>query len=122
VIILVVDDDPSVRTLLEVALGFDHEVLLATNGREGLEVLREADRVDAVLMDRMMPELDGVAALREIREDEALRGVPVVLLTAKATEADVEEGLAAGADAYVTKPFDPNDLEDLLVELVSSRA
>lgn len=121
-IILVVDDDPSVRTLLEVALGFDHEVLLATNGREGLEVLREADRVDAVLMDRMMPELDGVAALREIREDEALRGVPVVLLTAKATEADVEEGLAAGADAYVTKPFDPNDLEDLLVELVSSRA
>lgn len=121
-IILVVDDDPSVRTLLEVALGFDHEVLLATNGREGLEVLREADHVDAVLMDRMMPELDGVAALRQIREDETLRGLPVVLLTAKATDADVEAGLAAGADAYVTKPFDPNDLEDLLVELVSSRA
>ena len=120
-IILVVDDDPSVRTLLEVALGFDHEVLLATNGREGLEVLRAADHVDAVLMDRMMPELDGVAALREIREDEALRGLPVVLLTAKATDADVEDGLAAGASAYVTKPFDPNDLEDLLVELVSSR-
>lgn len=120
-IILVVDDDPSVRTLLEVALGFDHRVLLAGNGREGLEVLRAADHVDAVLLDRMMPELDGDAALQEIRADETLRTVPVVLLSAKATDADVEDGLAAGADAYVTKPFDPNDLEDLLVELVSSR-
>lgn len=116
--VLVVDDNESVRTLLEVSLGFDHEVVTANDGRQALEVLAADDHgIRVVLLDRMMPELDGIATLAAIRADERLAGLPVVLLTAKATDADVEEGMAAGADAYVTKPFDPTEVEELLERL-----
>lgn len=115
--VLVCDDDPSVRSLLEVTLGFDHEVLLATNGQEALDLLAQDDGIDLLLLDVMMPVKDGLTTLGELRSDPALAALPVIMLTAKAQDADAAAGRAAGADEYVTKPFDPLELEQLIEQL-----
>jgi DNA-binding response OmpR family regulator len=108
--VLIVDDDPVVRRMLQLSFeseGFD--VLTAGDGMEGLEAMR-AGKPDAVVLDIMMPKLDGMKVMHEINGDDDLRGMPVILLSAKATSLDVELGLRAGASDYVTKPCDPIDL------------
>ena len=112
--VLVCDDDPSVRSLLEVSLGFDHEVLLVTNGQEALDLLAVDRDVDVLVLDVMMPVKDGLATLRELRADPDLADLPVIMLTAKAQDSDAAAGREAGADEYVTKPFDPLELEQLI--------
>jgi adenylate cyclase len=110
--VLIVDDDPVVRRMLELSFqseGFD--VATAGDGLEGLEAMR-ADKPDVVILDIMMPKLDGMKVLDELNGDDNLRGLPVILLSAKATSLDVELGLKAGATDYVTKPCDPIDLVD----------
>lgn len=111
-IVLVVDDDDSVRELMEVALE-GHHVIGARDGQEALEKLAD-ERVDAVVLDIMMPRLDGIETLRRMRLDSALREMPVVVLTAKVGEDDHLRGFQAGADAYVTKPFEPDVLAETL--------
>ena len=108
--VLIVDDDPVVRRMLQ--LGFESEgfdVLTAGDGIEGLEAMRSG-KPQAVILDIMMPRLDGMRVLNEVNADDDLRGMPVILLSAKATSLDVELGLKAGAADYVTKPCDPIDL------------
>lgn len=108
--VLIVDDDPVVRRMLQ--LGFESEgfdVLTAGDGIEGLEAMRSG-KPQAVILDIMMPRLDGMRVLNEVNSDDDLRGMPVILLSAKATSLDVELGLKAGAADYVTKPCDPIDL------------
>lgn len=112
--ILVCDDDPSVRQLLEVTLSFDHEVLMATNGQEALDHLAAAEHVDLLVLDVMMPVRDGLSTLRELRQQDATADLPVIMLTAKAQDVDARAGLEAGADEYLTKPFDPLELEQLI--------
>ena len=108
--VLVVDDDPVILELLRINFEIEgFEVLSAADGQEGLERAR-ADRPDVVLSDVMMPRLDGLQLLVKLRDDPATAGVPVVLLSAKAQNAEVQRGLALGADDYVTKPFDPLEL------------
>ena len=110
--VLVVDDDPVIRRLLELNLELDgHEVSLAEDGRQGLDALI-ADPPDLVLLDVMMPELDGfeVCAAARAHDDPTVASTPIVLLSAKAQNADLEAGSDVGADAYVTKPFDPLEL------------
>jgi adenylate cyclase len=103
--VLLVDDDDDVRHMTRVSLGFERfDVDEAENGEDGLAQMR-ADPPDAVVLDVMMPGLDGLTVLRMMREDAALRAVPVVLLTAKAGLAAEQEGWDAGATAYLTKPF-----------------
>ena len=110
--VLVVDDDPVILELLRINFEIEgFEVLSAVDGQEGLERAR-ADRPDVVLSDVMMPRLDGLQLLVKLRDDPATAGVPVVLLSAKAQNAEVQRGLALGADDYVTKPFDPLELID----------
>jgi adenylate cyclase len=108
--ILVADDVPAnidiVRARLE-AQGY--EVVAAADGEEALSRARESDP-DLVLLDIMMPKRDGLSVLKELKADRRLRFVPVVLLTAKADHADVVAGLDAGADDYLTKPFDQGAL------------
>ncbi len=111
-IVLVVDDDDSVRELMDVALE-THHVIAARDGQEALEKLAE-QRVDAVVLDIMMPRLDGIETLRRMRLDSSLRDMPVVVLTAKVGEDDHLRGFQAGADAYVTKPFEPDTLVEAL--------
>lgn len=112
--ILVCDDDPSVRQLLEVALSFDHDVIMATNGQEALDHLAGDPDVEVLVLDVMMPVKDGLATLRELRQQEAMAQLPVIMLTAKAQDADAQAGIEAGADEYLTKPFDPLELEQLI--------
>lgn len=117
--VLVCDDDPSVRSLLEVTLSFDHEVVLVANGQEALDLLAEDRDVDVLVLDVMMPVKDGLATLRELRADPAFARLPVIMLTAKAQDADADAGREAGADEYLTKPFDPLELEHLIEQYTS---
>lgn len=113
--ILVVDDDPGIRELLEVALDA-HQVRFAKDGVEALEMLAN-EKVEVVVLDVMMPRLDGIETLRRIRVDSRTQELPVIMLTAKVNEDDHLRGWQAGADAYVTKPFDPDGLEQVINEV-----
>jgi diguanylate cyclase (GGDEF)-like protein len=108
--ILIVDDDPDIRTFLELSLAMHgYEVVAATDGVEAVDLARE-QRPALVLMDVMMPNLDGVEALRQLRADARTTDIPVMMVTAKVQGADKVTGLEQGADDYITKPFDPTEL------------
>jgi CheY-like chemotaxis protein len=87
-------------------------VRIARNGREALEAVRES-KPDLVLMDVMMPEMDGLTATRELRRDPAYRDLPIIVLTAKAMRDDYQEALTAGANDYMAKPIDVDKLVSL---------
>jgi len=113
--ILVVDDD--VRNIYALTSAFEGrgmEVLFGENGREGIEVLNAHPEVDLVLMDIMMPEMDGYETMRAIRLDDQFRRLPIIALTAKAMKGDREECIAAGASDYITKPVDIDQLLSLM--------
>jgi DNA-binding response OmpR family regulator len=110
--VLVVEDDPTILQLLEV--NFEMEgfiVLRAEDGEQGLAVAKEY-RPDVVVSDVMMPKMSGLELVRALKGSPETRSIPVILLSAKAQGADVRQGLEAGADDYVTKPFEPLDLID----------
>ena len=104
--IVIIEDDPGIRTVLRLALkgaGFT-DVIAEERGDKGLEiVLRE--RPALVILDLMLPGMDGLAVCREIRRTPAVAATPIVMLSAKSTEEDIVRGLELGADDYVTKPF-----------------
>ncbi len=108
--ILVVDDEPDARELIEVnlkAAGF--EVLTAANGRQALEKAR-ATLPALVLLDVMLPEVDGLEVCKSLRRDAKTALLPIIMLTARAAEIDRVLGLELGADDYITKPFSPREL------------
>lgn len=108
--ILVVDDDDLVREVVTHQLGAaGHEVVCAEDGEAGLTAALEGE-FDLVLLDSMMPKLTGVEVCRRLRDDDRTRRVPIVMLTVKSQEADVQRGFAAGADDFVAKPFSPREL------------
>ncbi len=108
--VLVVDDDPAIVHLLELNLALEgHDPVSVTDGRELLDRMRKV-RPDVVLLDIMLPYVDGWQLCEQIRAAGDLAAIPVVLLTARAQSADIERGKAVGADAYVTKPFDPMEV------------
>ena len=110
-IILTIDDEPHILELLEYNLAkAGYKVLRAATGEKGLEVLRSA-QVDLVLLDCMLPGMDGMEVLREIRADLQLSLLPVMMLTAKGDEIDKVLGLELGADDYLSKPFSLRELE-----------
>lgn len=116
--VLVVDDDPSVRdivtTVLEVVGGWETEAV--EDGADALARLSDDDRhvPDILVLDVMMPRLDGLAVLAWIREHEYLYDLPVVLLTARAGQADETTGWHHGCDAFLSKPFEPTHLVDVV--------
>lgn len=106
--ILVCDDEKDIVSALKIYLTADgYRVYEAYNGREAVEILQK-EEIHLVLMDIMMPEMDGISAMIKIRENS---NVPVILLTAKSEDADKVVGLTVGADDYVTKPFNPVELQ-----------
>jgi DNA-binding response OmpR family regulator len=117
-LVVVADDDDDILLLVTTRLrrdGFD--VVSARNGTDALALVRERRPAVAVL-DIGMPGLDGLEVLEQIRADDELGDVRVLLLTAKAQESDVRRGYEAGADAYVRKPFSPTELSARVRELV----
>jgi DNA-binding response OmpR family regulator len=106
--VLVVDDDPSTRSVVAAALS-DMNVVAAPGGVEALEILMD-DAFDVAVVDLMMPHVDGFSVVGHMRRHAQHRDTPIVLLTAKVNEADHLRGFRAGADAYVTKPFDVDSL------------
>jgi DNA-binding response OmpR family regulator len=116
--ILVVDDDPVIQKLLAVNFEMEgYRVVTAGDGVEGLERVA-SDHPDLVLLDVMMPRMDGLEVARRLKSDPVTAAIPILLLSAKAQSADVLGGLDAGADDYVTKPFDPLELLEKVAALI----
>jgi adenylate cyclase len=108
--ILAVDDTPENLEILRVRLEANgYEVLMAADGEEGLAAARSVGP-DLILLDIMMPKRDGISVVRELKADPALKSIPVILVTAKSDNRDVVEGLDAGGDDYLTKPFEHSAL------------
>ncbi|MCP4397636.1 MAG: response regulator [bacterium] len=109
--ILIVDDEPHIRALLEQTLedfeDEDVEILTAKNGQEGLEIIQE-EQPELVFLDVMMPKMNGFDVCEAVKQKLKLNDVYIVMLTAKGQELDQKRGEEAGADTYMTKPFDPD--------------
>jgi len=115
--LLLIDDDPNLILLVKDYLEFrGYEVLTAENGREALEVL-EKDLPDMIICDVMMPEMDGYSLVKHVREDARTSWIPVLFLSAKGQSQDRVKGLNTGADVYMVKPFEP---EELVAQVESS--
>jgi CheY-like chemotaxis protein len=122
--ILLCDDEPDIRRIAEIALRGSSrgstEIFQAGSGREALELARR-HAPDVVVLDVMMPELDGLAALAALKADPATRAVPVVLMTARASRAEQARYLGLGAAAVVVKPFDPSQLTGTIARVLEAR-
>ncbi|NDV21559.1 response regulator transcription factor [Desulfovibrio sp. JC022] len=121
--ILVVDDEVHIRMLLEQTLeeledDYGVELLTAENGEEGLDCIRE-ERPELVFLDIMMPYMNGYEVCQAVREDPELSGVNIILLTAKGQEADRKHGLELGAERYMTKPFDPDEILEVAKSILN---
>jgi CheY-like chemotaxis protein len=113
--VLIVDDD--VRNVFALTNALEvrgMNVRFAENGRDGLETLQAHPDVDIVLMDVMMPEMDGYETTQAIREDERFAALPIIALTAKAMKGDRERSIASGASDYITKPVETDQLLSLM--------
>ena len=118
--VLVVDDDDVIRQLITVNLeleGFD--VVPAVDGQDALDKVKDA-HVQVVTLDVMMPRLDGWETASRLRDDPQTAHIKVVLLSARAQEADLQRDVKIGVDAYLTKPFDPDELIDVVRRLVDA--
>lgn len=103
--ILIVDDVPTNVQILADALRKDYRIKVASNGLAALEIARRTPHPDLILMDVMMPEMDGLEACRQLKQHPGTKNIPVIFVTAKADESDEEYGLNLGAVDYITKPF-----------------
>ena len=110
-LVLVADDEEDIRALVAFRLKrAGYEVITAADGEEAL-LLATTRLPDLAVLDMMMPKATGLEVTRSMREHEATKDIPVILLTARAQEVDVQRGFEAGADDYVKKPFSPQDLQ-----------
>lgn len=119
-VILIVEDNPDVRQYIRDQLSETYQVMEAGNGKQGLEMAIEITP-DLVVSDIMMPEMDGREFCRLVKSNEKTSHIPVVLLTAKADQADKLEGLSLGADDYLIKPFDTRELQVRVANLIEQR-
>ncbi len=106
--ILIVDDVPANIRTLQIALPDTYEVRVTTGGAEALNIAREGEGIDLILLDIMMPEMDGYEVCRRLKEDSRTRHIPVIFITARSEEAEETKGFALGAVDYITKPFSPD--------------
>jgi DNA-binding response OmpR family regulator len=120
--VLIVEDEPHILLSLEVLLHrAGYETVSAADGREGLDLIRRA-HPDVVLLDIMMPGLNGYEVCRAVKSDPELRSIPVIILTAKAQEVEIVKGLELGASAYVVKPFGNAEVLDAIRAALLPRA
>ena len=116
--IMVVDDEPDIVKLVKISLEMaNFEVVEAFGGQEALDKVQAA-QPDLILLDIMMPDINGFQVCEKIKADPATKHIPVILLTAKGQRGDAEQGLNAGADDYIIKPFDPYELGEQVFEML----
>jgi DNA-binding response OmpR family regulator len=116
--ILIVDDEPQTLDLLDIALTMDgHQALRATDGAQCVEMARE-HLPDVIVMDQMMPEMDGRTASIALRSEAATAAIPIIMLTSRSSDQDVWDGYRAGVASYLTKPVDLDLLEQEINRLV----
>jgi len=109
--VLIAEDDSISRRLLQAALvKWGYDVVVTTDGREAWKNLQAADPPTLLILDWLMPQMDGIEICREARKSEALKSAYIILLTSRGSKQDIVQGLEAGADDYVTKPFDHGEL------------
>lgn len=119
--VLVVEDDHVIRELLVVNLKMEgHEPVTAADGGAALQAVAER-APDVVLLDMMLPGIDGWEVAARLKGDDATRAIPVIALSARAMQADIERGIELGVDRYVTKPFDPIELMQLVGAMLSGQ-
>src|SRR6056297_2152046 len=107
--ILVIDDEENIRELIKFNLEAEgYNILMAADGKEGLEKVDSS--IDLIVLDLMLPEMDGLTFCKKIRNHDKYSGIPIIMLTAKGEEVDKILGLEMGADDYMTKPFSPREL------------
>jgi len=118
--ILIVDDEPSIIVPVQFLMeqnGYD--VLVAFSGEEAMEIIADK-KVDLILLDIMLPVIDGFEVCQRVRENPQWNKIKIILLTALGSDANVEKGLALGADAYITKPFSNVDIVEQVKELLGN--
>jgi CheY-like chemotaxis protein len=121
-VVLVVEDDDALRQMLVKLMASKYTVFAASDGLEALDLLAQISAPDAMVLDVMMPRLDGLTLGRTVKADPRLRRVPILYLTAKNGALDVVAGINAGARHYVTKPFGTADLLAHLDDMVARRS
>ena len=120
--LLLVDDEPGLREAVQAYLEDSNFVVeVASNARDGWELLQQHNP-DLLISDIMMPQVDGYQFLKQVREDPRYKALPVVFLTAKGMTSDRIQGYTAGCDAYLSKPFDPDELVAIITNLLARRA
>jgi len=119
--VLIVDDSPSMRQVIKKVIqisGFDvGELLEAGNGKEALEVL-SSNWVDVILSDIHMPEMDGIEMLRRLSEEDLWKRIPVIMVSTEGREQVIEEAKRLGAKGYVKKPFNPEQIKEILMSVM----
>ena len=121
--ILLIDDDPDIRFVAGLTLRRGkHEVVMAESGQQALDFFASDGRCDLIICDRMMPEMNGLQVLEELRSRRHIEGRRFVFLTAKALTREVAEGLERGACGYLTKPFEPAELLSQVNQLLAPGA
>ncbi len=120
--VLLAEDDPDIQKVVRMSLKMKgvEEVMVTDNGEECLAKVAEFTP-DVILLDVMMPKLDGYATCRKLKENPATRDIPVIFLTAKAQHYEVKQGMESGALGYLIKPFDPMTLHDQIADLLANR-
>jgi len=116
--VLIVEDDEPTRRLLAITLRRSYDVTVAADGQEGLEMAMAQPPPELIITDVMMPRLDGVTMVREIKRRDPSRKVPIIFLTAKGGAADVAAGIGAGARHYLVKPIKLSALEEMVKSLL----
>lgn len=118
--VLIVDDESHIVELVRVCLeDTDYEIIEAYDGQEALDKAR-SEKPDLILLDIMLPKMDGYEVCKNLKTDDSTKSIPVVMLTAKGQEVDKVKGFQSGADSYMTKPFSPLRLLTELEEKLSS--
>jgi CheY-like chemotaxis protein len=116
--IVIAEDEPDIRELVAFTLRFaGHEVITGANGQEGYELAKE-HKPDLVMLDVRMPKMTGYEACQSIKAEPEIAHIPVVFLSAKGQESEIEQGLAVGAEEYLLKPFAPDQLTQKVTEVL----
>ncbi len=116
-VVMIVDDEKHIVDLIKLSLGDSYDYMVAYNGTEALQKIREK-KPDLLLLDIMMPSMDGYEVAKRLKNDERTKDIVIAMVSAKKEDHDILEGIDVGAIAFITKPFNPNELVDKVEELL----